>query len=228
MRVDDPEIAEKGASAAQEQASPLRRLLHAAVVDLGPLRRHRDFRLLFTGQLVSFFGNMITAVAVPYQAYALTHSPLAIGLFGVVQLVPLLLLAFVGGALADAFDRRRLVQLTELSLALLSGVLLANALLPHPQVWLLYVVAGLAAGLDALQRPSLDALLPRLVARDELTAAGALNSLRGTFGMILGPAAAGLLIAIFGLAGASGVGAGTLLVSPAIRPPLRARTPPPD
>jgi MFS family permease len=228
MRVDDPEIGDEPAGMAREEAGPLRRLLRAAVVDLGPLRRHRDFRLLFTGQLVSFFGNMITAVAVPYQAYALTHSPLAVGLFGVVQLVPLLLLAFVGGALADAFDRRRLVQLTELSLALLSSVLLVNALLPHPQVWLLYVVAGLAAGLDALQRPSLDALLPRLVKRDELTAAGALNSLRGTFGMILGPAAAGLLIAVFGLAGAYGVDAATFVVSLAALRLMRAVPPPPD
>src|SRR5215469_13053034 len=125
-----------------------RRLLRLLTPDLGPLRRHADFRLLFIGQLVSFFGNMITMVALPYQAYLLTHSPLAVGLFGIVQLIPLLLLAFLGGALADAFDRRTLVQLTELSLAMLSGLLLVNALLPHPQLWLLYVVAALSAGLN--------------------------------------------------------------------------------
>ena len=206
----------------------VRRLARLAVLDTTPLRRHRDFRLLFVGQLVSFFGNMITYVAVPYQAFAMTHSSLVVGLFGLVQLVPLLLLAFLGGALADAMDRRRLVQVTELSLALLSLTLLVNALLPRPQLWLLYVVAALAAGLDALQRPSLDALLPRLVERDELTAAGALNTLRGTFGMILGPAVAGLLIAVIGLAGAYGVDAATFVVSLALLRLMRAVPPPPD
>lgn len=196
--------------------------------DLGPLRRHRDFRLLFIGQLVSFFGNMITMVALPYQAYTITHSPLAVGLFGVVQLVPMLLLAFLGGALADAFDRRRLVQLTELSLASLSALLLVNALLPHPQLWLLYVVAALGAGLDALQRPSLDALPARLVESHELTAAGALTGLRSTTGMILGPAAAGLLIAGVGLPGAYAVDAATFVVSLLLLRRMRAVPPPLD
>src|SRR6185437_12076577 len=125
------------------QSSLLRRVLRVAAVDVTPLRRHRDFRLLYAGQMVSFFGNMITSVAVPYQAYTLTRSPLAVGLLGIAQLIPLLALAFLGGALADAFDRRRLVQLTELALALLSAVLLVNALLPQPQLWLLYLVAAL-------------------------------------------------------------------------------------
>jgi MFS family permease len=206
----------------------VRRLAQLAVIDIRPLRRHREFRLLFAGQMVSFFGTMITAVAIPYQAYAITHSPLAVGLFGIVQLVPLLLLAFLGGALADAVDRRLLVRVTELSLALLSGLLVVNALLPHPQLWLLYVVAALAAGLDALQRPSLDALLPRLVERDELAAAAALNSLRSTLGMILGPAAAGLLIAVVGLPGAYGVDMATFVVSLVALGLMRAVPPSPD
>jgi MFS family permease len=206
----------------------LRRLLRLAALDARPLRRHRDYRLLYVGQLVSFFGNMITAIAIPYQAYVLTRSPLAVGLFGVVQLVPLLALAFVGGALADAIDRRRMVQLTELALAALSGVLLVNALLPHPQLWVLYIVAALAAGLDALQRPSLDALLPRLVERDELAAAGALNSLRGTFGMILGPAIAGLLIATVGLPSTYGVDVLTFVISLIALRLMRAVPPPPE
>src|SRR5579884_993791 len=210
------------------EASLLRRIRRLATVDVTPLRRHRDFRLLYAGQMVSFFGNMITYVAVPYQAYALTHSSLAIGLFGIVQLIPLLALAFVGGALADAFDRRRLVQLTELSLALLSAVLLANALLPHPQLWLLYAVAAVAAGLDALQRPSLDALLPRLVAPDELAAAGALTSLRGTLGQILGPVIGGLLIATVGLPWTFGVDVATFVVSLVALRLMRAVPPPPE
>jgi len=159
----------------------------ARVATLAPLR-HRDFRLLFTGQAVSFLGSMVTYVAIPYQVYRLSGSSLVVGLLGLVELVPLLGTAFVGGALADAIDRRRMVQVTELSLAGASGVLLANALLPSPQLWLLFVVAALMAGLDGLQRPSLEALAPRLVTREELPAEGALSSLRGTAGMIAGPA----------------------------------------
>src|SRR5690348_4450564 len=227
-----PEVEATSATPAPDtlaaQPSLLRRVLRVAAVDVTPLRRHRDFRLLYAGQMVSFFGNMITSVALPYQAYALTRSPLAVGLFGIVQLIPLLALAFLGGALADAFDRRRLVQLTELALALLSAVLLVNALLPHPQLWLLYLVAALAAGLDALQRPSLDALLPRLVERDELAAAGALTSLRGTLGMILGPAVAGLLIATVGLPSTYGVDVATFIVSLLALRLMRAVPPPPD
>ncbi|MFI5271400.1 MAG: MFS transporter [Ktedonobacterales bacterium] len=206
----------------------LRRVRRLATLDMTPLRRHRDFRLLFAGQLVTVFGSMMTAVALPYQAYTLTHSPLAVGLFGIAQLVPILLLAFVGGALADAFDRRRLVRMTELALAVLSGVLLVNALLPHPQLWLLYVVAALMAGLDALQRPSLDALLPRLVEHEELAAAGALGSLRSTFAMILAPAVAGLVIAVAGLPSTYGMDVVTFIVSLLALRLMRAVPPPPD
>jgi MFS family permease len=210
------------------QPALLHRLLRVAALDVTPLRRHRDFRLLYAGRMVSSFGNMITAVAVPYQAFVITHSPLAVGIFGIVQLVPLLALAFLGGALADAVDRRRLVQLTELALALLSAVLLANALLPHPQLWLLYVVAALASGLDALQRPALDAMLPRLVERNELTAAGALEELRGTLSMVLGPAAAGLLIATIGLPSTYGIDVVTFVLSLAALRLMRAVPPPAD
>lgn len=208
--------------------SAIRRLLRVAMVDVSPLRRHRDFRLLYAGQLVSFFGNMLTSVAVPYQAYALTHSSLVVGLFGVVQLVPLLLLAFVGGALADAVDRRRMVQVTELSLAGISAILMLNALLPHPQLWILYIIAGLAAALDAVQRPSLSALLPRLVEHDELASAGALESLRTTFGMILAPAVAGLLIASVGLPSTYGIDVVTFVVSLLALRLMHAVPPPPD
>src|SRR5688500_20373478 len=79
----------------------------AIAPDLRPLRRHRDYRLLTVGQSVSFFGSMVTYVAVPYQVYELTGSSLAVGLVGVVQMAAILVLAFLGGALADASDRRR-------------------------------------------------------------------------------------------------------------------------
>ena len=151
-----------------------------ATIDLGPLRRHRDFRLLFAGQAVTFLGSMITYVALPYQAYQLSGSSLVVGLLGLAELCPLLVAAFLGGALADARDRRRMLPLTELSFAGCSAVLLANALLADPQLWVLFVVAAVMAALDGLQRPSLEALIPRLVDRDEMPAASAIGSLRTT------------------------------------------------
>ncbi|MBV8716214.1 MAG: MFS transporter, partial [Chloroflexi bacterium] len=75
-------------------------LFRLATVDIRPLR-HRDFRLLFWGQLISTLGSQITYVAVPYQVYELTRSPLLVGLLGIVELVPVLALSMVGGLIAD-------------------------------------------------------------------------------------------------------------------------------
>src|SRR5260221_12390074 len=90
--------------------------LHLATIDVSPLRRHRDFRLLFVGRLVSFFGSMITVVAVPYQVYQLSHSTLLVGALGLVELAALLVFAMLGGAMADAADPRTLVPLSEAGL----------------------------------------------------------------------------------------------------------------
>jgi len=206
----------------------LHRLVRLATMDIAPLRRRRDFRLLWIGLGVSFFGSMITYVALPYQAYRLSGSSLVVGLLGLAELAPLLLAAFLGGALADAVDRRRMTQVTELSFAAASLVLVGNALLPHPQLWLLFVMSALLATLDGLQRPSLDALVPRLVERDELAAAGALSSFRMTVGMIAGPAVGGVLIATIGLPATYLVDTATFVASLAALQMMRAVPPPPD
>jgi MFS family permease len=169
-------------------------------MDLTPLRRHRDFRFLYAAQFVTQLGTMVTQVALPYQVFQLTHSSLAVGLVGVVELVPLLLTAFVGGALADAFDRRRLILLTEVGLAAGSALLAANALQDRPHVWPLYLAAAWMAALAGLQRPSLDSLTPRLVDQDEIPAAAGLATLRGSVGMVGGPALAGILLGTSGIA----------------------------
>lgn len=206
----------------------LRKLLGAAALDVGPLLRHRDFRLLFIGQSISFFGGMIRFVALPYQIFTLTHSSLAVGLLGPAELVPILALAFLGGALADAADRRALVRATEVGLAVFSIALLINSLQARPSLWLLYAAMAGMAGLDSLQRPALDALLPRLVDRRELVSAGILNSLRFTAGQVAGPAAAGLLIAGIGLPATYGVDIASFVVSLIALSLMRAVPPPPD
>ncbi|HEY0389373.1 MAG TPA: MFS transporter [Gaiellales bacterium] len=208
------------------QESGVSGLLRRAAIDLTPLRRHRDFRLLMAGQSVTFLGSMITYVALPYQAYQLSGSSLVVGLLGVAELLPLLVAAFLGGALADARDRRRMLQLTELSFAAGSTILLVNAVIPSPQLWLLFVVSAGMAAVDGLQRPSLEALIPRLVDRDELTAAAAISTVRFTIGMILGPAVGGLLIAVIGLPATYGVDVATFLVSLATLRLMQAAPPP--
>jgi len=168
------------------------------LLDLTPLRRHRDFRLLFLGQFISFFGSMLTYVAVPYQVYQLTGSSLIVGLLGTVQLVPLLLFGLLGGAFADALDRRRLLIGAELLLTLISGGLAFNAHLPHPSVAVIFTLTGLMSAVNGFHRPTLEAMSPRLVDRDELPATAALSSLRASLGAVAGPAIAGLCIARLG------------------------------
>jgi MFS family permease len=201
--------------------------LSEIAIDVGPLRRHRDFRLLFIGQAVTFLGSMITYVALPFQAYQLTGSSLVVGALGVAEFAPLILMALVGGALADATDRRRMVQLTELGFAGASAALVVNATLDAPKVWVLFACSIVMAALDGLQRPSLDGLVPRLVERDELAAAGALSSFRMTIGMVAGPAVGGVLIATIGLPLTYGVDVATFLFSLTMLRLMRAVPPPP-
>src|ERR1700694_1359938 len=117
--------------------------LRLATIDITPLRRHRDFRLLFIGRLVSFFGSMITVVAVPFQVYQLTHSVLLVGMLGLVELAALGVFAMLGCALADARDRRSMVLLSEAGLMAGSLILAGNSLLPHAFVWLIFGITVL-------------------------------------------------------------------------------------
>jgi MFS family permease len=199
-----------------------------ATIDITPLRRHRDFRLLFIGRLVSFFGSMITYVAVPYQVFELSHSTLLVGTLGLVEFAALVVFAMLGGALADAADRRLMVLLSEAGLMVGSLVMAGNAAIADPAMWVIFAVALLWGSLDALQRPSLDALLPRLVDRDELPAAAALGNLRGTVGMIAGPAIGGVLVAVAGLPLTYLVDVATFLVGLACLALMRAVPPPPE
>src|SRR6187549_2548035 len=181
-------------------------------MDLRPLFR-RDFRLLYAAQAVSFLGTMVTYVALPWQMYVLTGSSFAVGALGVVELVPLLLTAFVGGALADWMDRRRLVIATEIGLMAGCVALIANAALPTPSVAVLYAAAAVMSAFNGLQRPSLEAMTPRLVPAEEIPAAAALTALRGSMGMIVGPAIGGVLVGTAGAVAAYGVDAASYLAS---------------
>ena len=176
--------------------------LRALAIDTGPLRRHPQFRLLLTATAITSLGSMSTYVTVPFHVYRLTHSTLAVGLLAVVQIVPLVLTGLLGGALADAMDRRRIIVGTEIGLLAASTLLIGNGYLHHPHVWLLFVWAAISSAISGLQRPAIEAMLPKLVDASELTAMAALRSMIGTLTQIGGPALGGLIIAGAGIRGA--------------------------
>ena len=182
-------------------------------MDISPLRKYPDFRRLWTSGLISYFGSMITYVALPFQIKELTNSYIAVGLIGAVELVPLIIFGLYGGVLADKVDRRKMILFTEIALALMTFSLFINSQLDNPSLIWIYVVAGTFAALDGLQRPSADAILPRLVGHDDLPAASALMSLRWQTGVIAGPALAGILLATAGTGTAYLVDVVTFVIS---------------
>jgi len=167
-------------------------------LNLAPLRKHRDYRLLYTGQLVSMFGSMITYVAVPYQVFELTHSSFIVGMLGAAQLIPLLLFALWGGAYADAMDRRKLLVVSEIIMAAGSLALAINGMFAHASVALIFVVSAAMSACNGFHRPALDAMTPRLVDREDLTAVSALNFFRFSISAIGGPALGGVCMAALG------------------------------
>lgn len=182
-------------------------------IDISPLRKYPDFRRLWTSGLISYFGSMITYVALPFQIKELTNSYIAVGLMGAVELIPLIVFGLYGGVLADKVDRRKMILYTEIALALMTFSLFINSQMANPSLIWIYLVAGTFAALDGLQRPSADAILPRLVGHEDLPAASALMSLRWQTGVITGPALAGILLATSGTGTAYLVDVATFLIS---------------
>ncbi|MBO0702998.1 MAG: MFS transporter, partial [Candidatus Dormibacteraeota bacterium] len=132
-------------------------------VDLAPLRASGGFRSLFLSRGFAALGSQAAETALLIQAKQLTESPLVVGLLGSVEIVPLVVFGLLGGHLADHWDRRRLALACEVGLLVVALVLTANTLLPRPQIAILFVAAALTMAISSLQRPSLDAAVPRLV-----------------------------------------------------------------
>ena len=189
-----------------ERAAALRRLRGLAI-DLTPLRVSRPYRNLLVGDAVSVIGTQVTTVAVPLQVYDQTGSAFAVGLVGLAGLLPLVLFGLYGGAVADAVDRRTLVLCTTVGQAVLSTVLLAQALAGVSWTWLLYAVVAAQAGLFALDSPARQAFVPRLLPDSLLPSANALRQVEFNLGVTVGPLLAGLLVATFGYASAYGLDA---------------------
>lgn len=171
-------------------------------LDLRPLRQNTAFRRLFASQFISGLGTMVSYVAVPWQLYELTRSNAQVGLLGLVQLLPVVLCGLLGGAVADRVDRKRLLIGSEALMALCLAGLLANALSVTPSVPAIYALVAVLQGASGFHRPALEALTQKLARPEEFAAVAALSSVRGTVGMVAGPALAGLLLARWGAVGA--------------------------
>ncbi|MGZ4242674.1 MAG: MFS transporter [Solirubrobacteraceae bacterium] len=196
--------------------------------DLSPFRDSRDLRLVVGGTFVSNLGAQATLVALPFQLYLITHSALLVGLLGAAEVVPLVSMALLGGAIADRMDRRRLLLLTQVGLVATAGALALLAALGPAPVPVLYALGGLLAGVNALQNVALSALVPNLTDRERLPRVLAVSYGLSTLSMVLGPAVGGVLIAALGVQSAYTVDAVSclavvftvMLIAPA--PPIMA------
>ncbi|MGH2365071.1 MAG: MFS transporter [Chloroflexota bacterium] len=200
--------------------------LRNLTLDLSPLRHHREYRAILIGQAINGMGAQVTRIALPYQLYVTTHSALALGALSSVQLAGILLFSLVGGAVADAVDRRALLFCTQTALCAVSTCLALMALANQSTPWLLFLLAFLGSAFSALDSPARSALIPRLVTRERLSAAISINQATYQTASVIGPGLGGLLIAWGGLPAAYGVDAATfsaafiaLLALPSI-PPL--------
>jgi MFS family permease len=201
-------------------------------MDLTPFRQSRDYRLLFLAGTVFYLGGMVTYVAVPFQLYDITGSNFVVGAVGIVELAPLIVFGLWGGALADHMDRRTLLVWTGVAQVVFTSLLVVNAFLPEPQVWVIFVVAALLSAAQSLQRPSREALIPRTVDHAQLPAAVALSSVGIQVGMLAGPAVGGVLLHAVGagwcfLVDVVGIAVATVLFT-RMRPypPIEAAAPP--
>jgi MFS family permease len=162
-------------------------------IDLTPLKASADFRRLFVGQAISEFGTQITFVAVPLQVYLQTRSTALVGLLALCETLPLVVLPIVGGAIADAVERRRFLMIAQAVVALLSIALAVNALLPEPRVWVLFAFSFLWASAYSLYSPAFRAWPARLLSADLYTSALALEVVYYQSAAMAGPLIAGVL-----------------------------------
>lgn len=168
-------------------------------VDTRPFRESPPFRRLWIGSTLSGMGSQLTTFAVALQLYTITHSSFAVGLVGLCAAVPSITFGLLGGSVADAVDRRRLVLVVSVGLALVSSSLAAQAFAGLREPWLLYLLVATASLLGTINQPARRTFLPRLLRSELLPAGTALNMLTFHASMTVGPALAGLIVGAWGL-----------------------------
>src|SRR6185503_1847160 len=187
------------------------RRLRGVAVDTTALRESRDYRVLVIGGLISGIGTQVTLVALPFQIYVLTSSSFLVGLLGLVELVPLVVVALLGGTLADRMDRRRLLLVSQVVQAGTSLCLVIGAAAGSPPVGVLYLIAAVASGASPVDRPTRAAMVPALVGPERLRSALSFTYGLVQVAMVVGPAMGGIIIAAGGLTWAYAVDVATFL-----------------
>ena len=185
--------------------------------------RHRDYRLLWSCQIVSTLGTEIQRVAIAWQVFRLTGDPLQLGLLGLFRFAPVILFGLAGGVVADRGDRRRTLLLTQIVLLGTTAVLAALTAADRVSMPLIYALTFVSAAVNAVGQPTRQALIPALVPRAEVAGAMTLNVLGWQVAAVTGPAVGGVIIASFGVATAYAVDAVSFLAVIAALLLLRAR-----
>jgi len=188
---------------------PLRQLS----VDLTPVRDFRDFRMIFAGQMINELGSEMTRVALPYQLYVLTHSVVALGILATLQLAGLLGFSLTAGAVADVWDRRKVILWTQLGLSGISIALAVLAFSHSATTWVLYALSFLTGVFTAVDRPTRQAVIPQLVQREFVTSALALNQVFQKVARIIGPGIGGVIIAASDVSAVYLIDVGTYIVA---------------
>jgi MFS family permease len=163
------------------------------------LKRHRNYRLFFTGQVISVSGTWMQNVALAWLVVELTSSPIAVGALAFCRFIPFTILGLVAGVVADRIDNRKLVITTQAVSMALSAILAVLVLTGAETLWLVYVLAALGGTALVFDAPGRHALTFQMVGRDELPNAVALNASLFNASRVVGPAVAGVLIAAFGV-----------------------------
>lgn len=169
-------------------------------VDLAPLRVSPAYRSLLAGQVISLIGTQMRYVAVAWQVFTLTGSSVAVGLLGLAEVIPLLVMSVFAGALADSHDRKMIMLWSQRASMVVAIALALLALTGWASLWNLYLLTALGATFDALDRPARTAVIPTLVGEANLAAAMTLRQISFQIAQVIGPAIGGLAIATLSLA----------------------------
>lgn len=167
------------------------------LIDLTPFR-HKNFRRLFFGQLISAFGTQMTAVVIPFQVYQTTGSTFYTGLISGVEFIFIFFSSLLGGVLADRFEKRKILIWAEIGLSIIPLGLAANSYFGTPNLSAIFVLAAMASFLGGIHRPALEALTPRLVSPDEIAKISALSPMRHILTTILSPMIGGFAMVSLG------------------------------
>jgi MFS family permease len=191
-----------------------------------PALRHRDFTLLWIGQLLSFSGSRMQTAAILWHVSLLAapgRKGIALGLVGAAQVVPIIAFAMLSGVVADALDRRKVMLVTQTTLALLAAILAALTFGGLRTIWPIYLLAALSSAASSFDGPARQALIPSLVPREHLANAISLNTLMLQIASVLGPTLAGLVIASAGIGWVYAANAASFLMVIAVLLLMRAR-----